>query len=96
MKIIYDKLFEILLVQILDYIAQDKKSASVKFANKLEKVINSLVDNPYKYRKSRYFDDENIRDMIFEGYTIVYKVEQDSIIILRIFNKNQPPQNENN
>jgi len=30
---------------------------------------------PYKHRKSIYYDDENIRDLVFKGYTIVYMIE---------------------
>ncbi|SFV51727.1 hypothetical protein MNB_SV-3-884 [hydrothermal vent metagenome] len=30
---------------------------------------------PYKYRKSYYFSDDNIRDYIFKGYVIPYRVE---------------------
>ena len=38
------------------------------------------------YRKSIYFDDENISDMIHKGYVVVYKIDaaHDSIIILGI------------
>jgi len=96
MQIRLEKKFENSFFNIYEYIAKDKKSAANKFKSNLFKIIKNLINNPYKYRKSRYFDDENIRDMIYEGYTIVYKITQDSIIILNIFNKNQPPQNENN
>ena len=37
------------------------------------------------YRKSVYFDDENYRDLIHKGYTVVYKIEKERIIILDIF-----------
>ena len=77
------------LFQILDYIAQDKKSAANKFLKELKKKIINLKHFPYKYRKSFYFDDENIRDLIFKGYTIIYKIEKDKIIILDIFKKEQ-------
>ena len=30
---------------------------------------------PFKFRQSIYFQDENIRDLIFKGYTIVYRVD---------------------
>ena len=37
------------------------------------------------YRKSIYFDDENYRDLIHKGYTVIYKIKEDKIIILDIF-----------
>jgi hypothetical protein len=41
---------------------------------------------PYKYRKSIYFDNENIRDLIYKGYTIPYLIDEDnkSIVLLGI------------
>jgi len=45
---------------------------------------------PYKYKKSYYHEDENIRDMVFKGYTIIYKIYDNHILIVEIFNKNLP------
>ena len=92
MQIKLDKKFEINFNLILEYIAKDKLSASKKFRKDLFKQIKNLPNYPYKFRKSFYFNDENIRDMIFKKYTIVYEidVDNDMIIILNIFNKNKP------
>ena len=81
------------LFKILDYIAQDKVSASENFKNELDKLINNLPSSPFMFRKSKYFDDENIRDMIYKGYTVIYRVNtsKNIIDIIRIFNKNKPP-----
>lgn len=80
------------LFQILDCIAQDKFSASENFKNELDELINNLPTFPYKYKKSRYFNNDNIRDMVYKGYTIIYRVnlEKNSIDIIRIFNRNKP------
>lgn len=37
------------------------------------------------YRKSNYADNENIRDLIFKGYTIVYEIKKNELLILDIF-----------
>jgi plasmid stabilization system protein ParE len=81
------------LFQILDYIAQDKLSASENFLSELDKLINNLPNFPFKFKKSQYFNDENIRDMIYKRYTIIYRVNdaKNTIDIVRIFNKNKPP-----
>jgi len=47
--------------------------------------INAIPDMPYKYRKSFYHDSDNIRDMIFKGYTIPYMINEDTIALLDIF-----------
>lgn len=92
MQIIYKKSFEKQLLQIVNYIAQDKPNASIKFANELEKLIFLIPDNPLKYKPSIYFNNENVRDMTHKGYTIIYKVsfQKSTIEVLRIFNQNKP------
>jgi len=93
MQIKLDNKFEKKFNLILEYIAQDKLSASKKFRKNLFEQIKNLPNYPYKYRKSYYFNEEEIRDMIFKGYTIIYEVDLNNnlIIILNIFNKNKPP-----
>lgn len=46
---------------------------------------------PYKFRQSNSFEDENIRDFIFKGYIIPYKIntQKDKIIILGIYKENK-------
>ena len=92
MIIIYKPTFFKQLKQIIEYIAQDKPSASMKFKNELKERINLIPDNPIMYRQSKYFEDKNIRDMVHKGYTIIYRVRpmKKEIEILRIFNKNKP------
>jgi len=45
---------------------------------------------PYSNRKSIFFNNLDIRDMVFKGYVIVYKIdkEEDEIIVFG-FNKYQ-------
>jgi len=92
MQIKLDKRFEVNFNLILEYIAKDKLSASKNFRKDLFDQIKSLPNFPYKFRKSFYFNDEEIRDMTFKKYTIIYEVDlrNNSIIILNIFNKNKP------
>lgn len=73
------------LMNILTYIKNDKPLAAKKFENRLNEQICNLIDFPLKHRKSIYFDDENYRDLIYHGYTIVYKIENEKILILDIF-----------
>ena len=85
MRVVKDKEFSVKLFNILKFIAKDKKSATIKFEMELERKIESITTFPYKYRKSVYFDDEAYRDLIHMGYTIIYKVQDDTIVILEIF-----------
>jgi len=83
------------LLIILRHIAKDKITASRKFHKDLNEQIAQIPNFPYKYRKSIYFTNENIRDMIFKGYTINYEIglNKNTIFVLSIFNQNKPPNN---
>jgi len=93
MTIIYNPEFDKQIIEIINHIARDKPSASIKFASELEDLMSNLPNFPYKFRKSIYFNDSNIRDMIYKGYTIVYEInpKNNTIEILKIFNKNKSP-----
>ena len=92
MKIIESKQFKDELRAIAFYIRKDKLSASLYFVKGLKKKIKLLVDFPYQSKKSIYFDNDEIRDMVYMGYTIVYEVnkEKDTLELLSIFNQNLP------
>ena len=55
---------------IFRHIAKDKITAAKSFKKELFIQIRNLPLFPYKNRKSIYFDDTDIRDMVFKGYTI--------------------------
>jgi len=77
--------FTYALMHILRRIKNDKILAARKFEKTLNKKIKNLIDFPYQYRASYYFDEKVYRDMIHQGYTIIYKVDKERIIILEIF-----------
>ena len=75
MKIEITWLFREKLGNQVAYIAKDKPEAARRFKIEIIKKIKQLPQNPYSNRKSIYFDRSDIRDMIFKGYTIVYKID---------------------
>lgn len=79
MKIVLSESFLIRLENQLDYIAQDSAVRARKFKNDLLGRIKRLDRNPFQNRQSIYFEDKNIRDLIFKGYTIVYRISADKI-----------------
>jgi hypothetical protein len=92
MKIIRSRKFQINLLLTLQHIAKDKVSASKNFQKELDKLINDIPNFPFKYRQSIYFNDKNIRDLIYKKHTINYEInlEDNSIEIINIFNQNKP------
>jgi len=79
MKIIFKDTFVYRLEKQLDYIALDNPANARRFKNDLLKLIKAIPSNPFKHRKSIYFDDQNIRDLIFKGYTIVFRINNKTI-----------------
>ncbi|NEW60227.1 type II toxin-antitoxin system RelE/ParE family toxin [Sulfurovum sp. bin170] len=78
--------FDSKLDAVLDYIARDSLNRAIDFSVELEEKLNKLPHMPYKFRRSIYFDDENIRDCIFKGYVIPYLIDgiNNKIILLGI------------
>ena len=96
MQIFRTRLYKTQLLRILRHIAQDKIGASENFHTDLDKQINNLIYSPLKCRQSFYSNDENVRDMIFMKYTIQFKIYENKISILKIFNKNKPKEERYN
>ena len=87
MKILRKKEYVTALKIILEFISKDSKNRALNFKSQLDNQINNLENFPYKFRKSRLHDDENVRDMTFKGYSIIYFVEEekDRILVVDIF-----------
>ncbi|RBN50826.1 type II toxin-antitoxin system RelE/ParE family toxin [Flavobacterium psychrolimnae] len=64
-----------LLTEQVRYIYKDKPRAALKFRKDLLKNIKKDLKQPFHFKKSIYFDDENIRDYVFKGYTSVYEID---------------------
>lgn len=78
------------LETIIDFIAKDSPPRALDFFNQLISKINQIPSNPYIHKKRETTNDENIRELIFKGYTVPFFIdkENDKIIILGIFNQN--------
>lgn len=76
MRIVRSTKYAQSLKTIITYISTDSKPRAFNFKSELDKNINNLWNMPFKFRQSIYFEDENIRDLIFKGYTVVYKVDE--------------------
>ncbi|MDX9743850.1 MAG: type II toxin-antitoxin system RelE/ParE family toxin [Arcobacteraceae bacterium] len=87
MLIIQDEVFKINHLKIIEYIALDSKRKAKNFNSMLLNTIKNLPNMPFKFRKSYYFNDAHVRDLIFKGYTIPYLIDESShkIVLLDIF-----------
>jgi plasmid stabilization system protein ParE len=81
MKILFKESFLKRLENQIEYISLDSPKRARKFKNDLLNRIKEIPENPYKYRKSIYFENQNIRDLIFKGYTVVFRINENQIEI---------------
>jgi len=79
MKIVFKDSFVNRLENQVDFIAMNNPARARKFKNEIVNKLKSITQNPYQFRKSIYFDNKNIRDLIFKGYTIVFRINEETI-----------------
>ena len=91
MKIVFKKEFVFKLSKQVDYIATDSVLRARKFNSDLLAKILTISNFPYSSRKSIYFDDDNIRDLIFKGYTIVYRITEEQIEVFGLVKFQKKP-----
>ncbi len=79
------------LEAILHFIAEDSLTQALAFADRLNVIILDLASMPWRCRPSLKSDDANVRDLVFEGYVIPYRINpaRDRIEVLGIFNQNR-------
>lgn len=90
MNIVFSKNFEIELRIILKFIAKDSFENAVKFEKNLYEEIVKIPFMPYRFRKNFDLNREDVRDLIFKGYIIPFKITAKNIEILTIFKQNLP------
>jgi len=76
MKLKITKSFRDKLNKQVDYIAKDKPIAARNFKNEILSRINGISKMPYQNRKSIFFDNNHVREFIFNGYIIVYRINK--------------------
>ena len=63
----------------------DTISKATVFFKEIKTQISTLDTLPFRCRKSYYTDEPDTYDLIYKGYTIVYKVIEENVYILTIF-----------
>ena len=74
MKIKLSVSFREKLANQVKFISKDKPGAARMFKNDLLLHLRKIPEQPYSYRRSHFFKDENIRDLIFKGYVITFRI----------------------
>ncbi|MDL0089647.1 type II toxin-antitoxin system RelE/ParE family toxin [Campylobacter gastrosuis] len=90
MDIILTEQFKAELKIILDFYASKSQMVANTFLDELFEKIESIAFMAYRFRKNRYFEKDNVRDLIFKGYVISFIIENETIKILSIYGHNLP------
>lgn len=84
MKIIWSPLAVQRMTENADYISRDNPAAAVNWAKAVFEKIENIVNFPYMGRIVPEADRNEIKELIFKNYRIIYRVEIDHISILTI------------
>lgn len=72
------------LKSIRDYIARDSDYYAARFVERIIEAIEGLVDFPKMGRRLPEATEENILEILFQSYRIIYRVEEKRVLILTI------------
>ncbi|MEQ8627789.1 type II toxin-antitoxin system RelE/ParE family toxin [Ekhidna sp.] len=72
------------LLIIIDRIKEDRPTVAKKLRKEILQIVKSLRKMPFRYRQSIYFEDENTRDLIFKGFTIIYEIQNEKVVVFSI------------
>ena len=76
------------LERIVSFIAKDSQTRADEFSSTLRQKIESIPEMPYRFRQNQTLQDENVRDLIYKGYVVVFAIKQECIEVLGIFKHN--------
>ena len=82
MNIFVTKLFKEQLKEILEFLKKEDTEYTKSFELYLDTVIINMHTKAKKYKQSIYFDDEDIKDIENQGYTIPFYYDQKKDIFI--------------
>jgi toxin ParE1/3/4 len=85
MKVVWTEPARDRLVEVEEYIAQDSPERAVSFVLELMEQVDKLADFPESGRVVPEDEEQIRREVIHEGYRIIYRVNGTSVYILSVF-----------
>ena len=83
------------LEAIGDFIARDAPSVGQAFVDRVFEAVQRLETFPYSGRVVPEIGQEDIREIIFGNYRIVYVASQEEVNILMVFHASRPFRSSN-
>lgn len=78
------------LEEICDFIARDSEYYAILFAKKVIAIVKAIPQFSKSGRIVPEYNDENLREKIYEGYRIVYRLKSDLVEIAAICHGSKP------
>lgn len=75
---------------ICAFIAKDSEHYARLFARKVYRLVEDIPMFPNAGRVVPEYDDENLRERIYENYRIVYRLKKDAVEIAAISHGSKP------
>jgi addiction module RelE/StbE family toxin len=72
------------LESIRDFIKRDSEKYAARFVEKIIAAVEGLEKLPKTGRRVPESEDENIRELLFQNYRIMYRTEAKRILILSV------------
>lgn len=85
MRIDYSKEAKNELIAIKNFIAENSPFNAVEYTQELVKRINSMLEFPNIGKINRTFARVDIRELFIDGYKIIYKIEENRIVVLILY-----------
>ncbi len=89
MKIIWSPLAIDRASEIAEYVALDNSTAATKWVERVFEKVKNLSSLPEAGRKVPEVNRNEIRELIFGNYRIIYRIEKSNISILTIRHSKQ-------
>jgi addiction module RelE/StbE family toxin len=72
------------LAQLRDYIAKDSPHYARRFTERIVAAVERLVEHPRSGRRVPEAQRPDVRELIFRGYRIIYRLIPDGVQVLTI------------
>ena len=89
MSVIWTKRSLDRVIEIAEYIAEDKPTAAADWADEILSYPDTIAGLPYAGCKIPERNDDNLRQILFGAYRIIYQVEGEDVIILTVRRSSQ-------
>ena len=91
MKAVWQKKAVSELNSIFNFIQKESPQNAVLVFNSILDLAESLISFPYKFPTEPIINEDKVRYAVIWSFKIIYSIEKEAILILRVFSTKQKP-----